>query len=76
MGLSLMTITTLRRVDCRCFLSFVFLGVARRLELSPCNTTEVDPADEEGSPPDYAYAGYDYVDYYPILVERYPQYYY
>ena len=26
-------------VDCRCFLSFVFLGVARRLELSPCNTT-------------------------------------
>ena len=24
-------------VDCRCFLSFVFLGVARRLELSPCN---------------------------------------
>ena len=29
------------RVDCRCFLSSVFLGVARRLELSPCNT---DPA--------------------------------
>ena len=25
-------------VDCRCFLSFVFLGVARCLELSPCNT--------------------------------------
>ena len=25
-------------VDCRCFLSFVFLGVAKRLELSPCNT--------------------------------------
>ena len=25
-------------VDCRCFPSFVFLGVARRLELSPCNT--------------------------------------
>ena len=25
-------------VDCRCFLSFVFLGNARRLELSPCNT--------------------------------------
>ena len=30
-------------VDCRCFLSFVFLGVTRRLELqtfelSPCNT--------------------------------------
>ena len=25
-------------VDCRCFLSFVFLSVARRLELSPCNT--------------------------------------
>ena len=24
-------------VDCRCFLSFVFLGVARCLELSPCN---------------------------------------
>ena len=27
-------------VDCRCFLFFlVFLGVARRLELSPCNTS-------------------------------------
>ena len=26
------------RVDCRCFLSFVFLSGARRLELSPCNT--------------------------------------
>ena len=25
-------------VDSRCFLSFVFLGGARRLELSPCNT--------------------------------------
>ena len=25
-------------VDCRCFLSFVFLGVARRLEISPCTT--------------------------------------
>ena len=25
-------------VDCRCFLYFVFLGDARRLELSPCNT--------------------------------------
>ena len=25
-------------VDCRCLLSFVFVGVARRLELSPCNT--------------------------------------
>ena len=25
-------------VDCRCFLSFVFLSDARRLELSPCNT--------------------------------------
>ena len=25
-------------VDCSCFLLFVFLGVARRLELSPCNT--------------------------------------
>ena len=25
-------------VDCRCFLSFVFLAVARRSELSPCNT--------------------------------------
>ena len=25
-------------VDCRCFLSFVFLGGARRLELSPCDT--------------------------------------
>ena len=28
-------------VDCRCFLSFVFLGGARRLELSPCNTPVV-----------------------------------
>ena len=28
-------------VDCRCFLSFVFLGVARRLELSPCNHAHV-----------------------------------
>ena len=26
-------------VDCRYFLSFVFLGDARRLELSPCNTS-------------------------------------
>ena len=26
-------------VDCGCFLSFVFLGGARLLELSPCNTT-------------------------------------
>ena len=25
-------------VDCGCFLSFVFLGDARRLELSPCNS--------------------------------------
>ena len=25
-------------VDCRCSLSFVFLGVARRLEISPCKT--------------------------------------
>ena len=25
-------------VDCRCFLSFVLLGGARHLELSPCNT--------------------------------------
>ena len=25
-------------VDCRCLLSFVFLGGARRLMLSPCNT--------------------------------------
>ena len=25
-------------VDCKCLLSFVFLGGARRLELSPCNT--------------------------------------
>ena len=25
-------------VDCRCFLSFVFLGDVRRLELSPCNS--------------------------------------
>ena len=28
-------------VDCRCFLSFVFLGDARRLELSPCNILQV-----------------------------------
>ena len=27
-------------VDCRCFLSFVFLGGARRLVLSPCNTNQ------------------------------------
>ena len=25
-------------VDCRCFLSFVFVGGAMRLGLSPCNT--------------------------------------
>ena len=30
-------------VDCKCFLSFVFLGGARRLELSPCNTTRTTP---------------------------------
>ena len=30
-------------VVCRCFLSFVFLGVARRLELSPCNTEIARP---------------------------------
>ena len=29
-------------VDCRCFLSFVFLGGARRLELSPCNTYQTE----------------------------------
>ena len=29
-------------VDCRCFLSFVFLGGARRLELSPCNTRHIN----------------------------------
>ena len=29
---------TVEWVDCRCFLSSVFLGGARRLELSPCNT--------------------------------------
>ena len=28
-------------VDCGCFLSFVFLGGARRLELSPCHTLAV-----------------------------------
>ena len=33
-------------VDCRCFLFFVFLGVARRLDLSPCNTNR-----SGGSPP-------------------------
>ena len=32
-------------VDCRCFLSIVFLGVARRLELSPCNTRTPPPPD-------------------------------
>ena len=26
----------------RCFLSFMFLGVARRLELSPCNTVKAN----------------------------------
>ena len=31
-------------VDCRCFLSFVFLGGARRLELSPCNTQRMSPS--------------------------------
>ena len=25
-------------IDCRCFLSFVFLGVAKRLEIPPCTT--------------------------------------
>ena len=36
-------------VDCRCFLFFVFLGLARRLELSPCNTDyfQVDRQREE-----------------------------
>ena len=29
---------TVECVDCGCFLSFAFLGGARRLELSPCNT--------------------------------------
>ena len=33
-----MCVTRRKLVNCRCFLSFVFLGVARRLELSPCNT--------------------------------------
>ena len=27
-------------IDCRCFLAFVFLGGARRLELSSCNTVD------------------------------------
>ena len=31
---------TVVRVDCRCFLSFLFLGGARRFKLSPCNTLE------------------------------------
>ena len=35
-------------VDCRCLLSFVFLGVARRLELSPCNT-QLDLKENETS---------------------------
>ena len=30
-------------VDCRCFLSFVFLGVARYLERSSCNTDLEEP---------------------------------
>ena len=30
--------STVDCIDCRCFLSFVFLCGARRLELSPCNT--------------------------------------
>ena len=33
---------TVHCVDCRCSLSFVFLGCARRLELSPCNTLVKD----------------------------------
>ena len=36
-ALSLMCVGWADRVDCRCFLSFVFLGTARCLELSPCN---------------------------------------
>ena len=31
-------------VDCRCLLFFVFLGVARRLELSPCTTEKATAA--------------------------------
>ena len=27
-------------IDCRCFLSLVFLGDARRLELTPCNACQ------------------------------------
>ena len=37
-NLPLKSLTAHSPVDCRCFLSFVFLSVARRLELSPCNT--------------------------------------
>ena len=31
-------------IDCRCFLSFVFLGGAKRLGLSPCYTEKATPA--------------------------------
>ena len=31
---------TIDWVDCTCFLSFVFLGGARRLELSPCSNRQ------------------------------------
>ena len=37
-------------VDCRCFLSFVFLGVARRLELSPYNNARVLHGEEKNKP--------------------------
>ena len=33
-------------VDCRCFLSFVFLGSARYLELSRCNTEMAEQAQQ------------------------------
>ena len=37
-------------VDCRCFLSSVFLSNARRLELSPCNTYMHDHNHSYSSP--------------------------
>ena len=36
--------STVDWVDCRCFLPFVFLGGARLLKHSPCNTALVLPA--------------------------------
>ena len=37
-------------VDCRCFLPFLFLGAARYLELSPCNTEMAEQAQQHPGP--------------------------